>query len=306
MNRREFARVGLAAGTVSLLRASEASAGMAATPPAPFTLKYAPHFGQFEKHAGPDLLDQLRFAADQGFRAFEDNEMTRRPADTQEKIGREMTRLGLTMGVFVANFGTAFGKPTFTTGEAQYRESFLADLKQSVEVAKRVNAKWVTVVPGEVHPRLDAGYQTANVIEMLKRGAAVLEPHGLVMVLEALNTRHDHPGLFLNTIAQGYALCKAVGSPAVKILYDCYHQQITEGNLIPNFDAAWDEIGYVQIGDNPGRNEPGTGEVNWKNVFRHLSRKGFQGVLGMEHGMSGQGKDGEAAVIAAYRGADGF
>ena len=140
---------------------------------------------------------------------------------------------------------------------------------------------------------------------MLKRGAEVFEPHGLIMVMEPLNPR-DHPGMFLTGIAQAYELCKAVDSPAVKILDDLYHQQVTEGNLIPNIDAAWEEIAYFQMGDNPGRKEPGTGEINYRNVFRHIHANGFGGVLGMEHGNSKPGKEGEAAVVTAYRAADAF
>jgi hydroxypyruvate isomerase len=95
-----------------------------------------------------------------------------------------------------------------------------------------------------------------------------------------------------------------VHSPACKILFDVYHQKITEGNLIPNLDAAWDEVAYVQVGDHPGRNEPGTGEINYRNVFRHLHGKGYAGVVGMEHGNSRSGVDGERAVLAAYQRAD--
>ncbi|MDP7295634.1 MAG: TIM barrel protein, partial [Vicinamibacterales bacterium] len=95
-------------------------------------------------------------------------------------------------------------------------------------------------------------------------------------------------------------ICKAVGSPSCKILDDLYHQQITEGNLIPNLDRAWDEIAYIQVGDNPGRNEPTTGEIHYRNVFRHLKRKGYQGVVGMEHGNSEEGRAGEGRVIRAY------
>ena len=80
-------------------------------------------------------------------------------------------------------------------------------------------------------------------------------------------------------------ICRAVGSPSCKILNDLYHQQITEGNLIPNIDAAWEEIAYFQIGDNPGRKEPTTGEINYLNIFRHLHAKGYTGILGMEHGL---------------------
>jgi hydroxypyruvate isomerase len=162
------------------------------------------------------------------------------------------------------------------------------------------------VVPGNLERRLQMDFQTAYVIEALKEAAAVCEPSGLVMVLEPLNHWRDHPGLFLSGSPQAYAICKAVGSPSCKILFDIYHQQISEGNLIPNMDRAWDEIAYIQTGDNPGRKEPTTGEINYRNVFRHLHRKGYTGILGMEHGNSKPGKEGELAVIHAYVECDSF
>ena len=112
--------------------------------------------------------------------------------------------------------------------------------------------------------------------------------------------------MFLHSAPQAYAICKGVGSPACKILFDAYHAQISEGNLIPNIDKAWSEIAYIQVGDNPGRKEPGTGEVNYQNVFRHLHGMGFKGVVGMEHGNSKAGKEGERAVIDAYIAADSW
>jgi hydroxypyruvate isomerase len=160
------------------------------------------------------------------------------------------------------------------------------------------------VVPGAYDAKLEWDYQTANVIENLKACAGVLEPHGRVMVLEPLNARSDHPGLFLTKVPQAYMICRAVASPSCKILDDLYHQQITEGNLIPNLDMAWSEIGYFQVGDNPGRKEPTTGEINYRNVFRRLRAKGWAGVIGMEHGNSLPGREGELAVIRAYREVD--
>ncbi|MFQ5571334.1 MAG: hydroxypyruvate isomerase family protein [Rhodothermales bacterium] len=269
-----------------------------------FTLKYAPHFGMFEHHAGEDLIDQIKFMADQGFTALEDNDMKSRPVDVQERIASEMERLGMTMGVFVAH-KIYWREPNLTSGKQNWREEFLDDIRSSVEVAKRVRATWMTVVPGHVDLRLDLDYQTANVVESLKRAAEILEPHGVIMVLEPLNPR-SHPGLYLKKIPQAYQICKAVDSPACKILDDLYHQQITEGNLIPNIDRAWDEIAYFQIGDNPGRKEPTTGEINYLNVFKHIHEKGFQGILGMEHGNSKPGREGERAVIDAYIASDSF
>ncbi|SEQ63549.1 hydroxypyruvate isomerase family protein [Neolewinella agarilytica] len=267
-----------------------------------FNLAFAPHAGMFKAHAGEDILDQIRWAADQGFTAWEDNNMPKREPALQAKIGELLAKHNMTMGVFVAN-KINWKEPTLTKGAGEHRDEFLKDIQASVEIAKRCNAKWMTVVPGFVEMRLEPMYQFANVAETLKQGAAILEPHELTIVLEPLNYR-NHPGLFLTKAAQAYALCKAVDSPACKILFDIYHQQIQEGNLIPNIDAAWDEIAYYQIGDNPGRKEPGTGEINYANVLAHIHNKGFRGVYGMEHGNSQDGKAGEMMVMDAYRKVD--
>jgi len=267
----------------------------------PFTHDFAPHFGMFRAHAGNDLVDQLQFMNDEGFRALEDNGMKGRPVEEQNRIAKAMERLDMTMGVFVAH--ADFGAETFTSGKKDHVERVLNDIDASLEVAKRVRAKWCTVVPGIRDYRQDEGYQLANCIDLLKRCAERCEKIGLVMVLEPLNFR-NHPRLFLTKIAQGYLICRAVDSPSCKILDDLYHQQIEEGNLIPNIDRAWDEIAYFQVGDNPGRKEPTTGEIHYGNVFGHIHRKGFRGIVGMEHGNKGRGKEGERAVIDAYRSVD--
>ncbi|HDZ04609.1 hypothetical protein LCGC14_0080160 [marine sediment metagenome] len=269
-----------------------------------FNLKYAPHIGMFKHLAGDDLIAQLNFMADQGFTAFEDNEMRKRPIEVQEKMADTMKKRGLEMGVFVAH-EIYWKTANLTSGDLDKRKEFLNDIKSSIEVAKRVNAKWMTVVPGHLDLKLRIGHQTANVVESLKQASALLEPHGIVMVLEPLNFR-NHPGLFLTDSPQAYEICKAVNSPSCKILFDIYHQQIQEGNLIPNMEAAWSEIAYIQIGDNPGRKEPTTGEINYNNVFKWIHEQGFNGVLGMEHGNSRDGKEGELAVIEAYKKVDDF
>lgn len=309
MKRRDFiTRTALATGAITAgsatgtAMATAVGSCQAAPRGAPFTLDYAPHFGMFAASAGDDVVDQLRYMSEQGFRSLEDNGMKDRSVEEQERIADEMARLNMTMGVFVAH-RIYWTEPNLARGESAKREEFLADIESSVAVAKRVNAKWMTVVPGHVDLRLDMGYQTANVVAALREASRILEPHGLIMVLEPLNP-HNHPGLFLKKAAQAYEICRAVDSPSCKILFDIYHQQITEGNLIPNIDRSWDEIAYFQIGDNPGRNEPTTGEINYRNVFAHIHAKGYRGVLGMEHGNSRSGVEGEAAVIQAYRSVD--
>jgi hydroxypyruvate isomerase len=306
MQRREFLHASALSGVSLAAIRSTTSATLAGAPIAragdEFRMKYAPHFGMFRHHAGEGVLDQLRFMADEGFRALEDNWMGRRPVDEQSSIAKEMEKLSMEMGVFVAH--ADFGAMTFASDTDEARDRIKKDITSAVEVAKRVNARWCTVVPGTYSTRDEWDYQTATVIENLKIAAEICEPSGLVMVLEPLNPWRDHPNLFLSKIPQAYLLCRAVGSPSCKILDDLYHQQITEGNLIPNADRAWDEIAYIQVGDNPGRKEPGTGEINYGNVFRHLHEKGFDGIVGMEHGNSRGGKEGERAVIDAYRACD--
>jgi hydroxypyruvate isomerase len=304
MKRRNFLRTGLfTTATIATLghsfgRSSQSDAPAEKT----FKLNYAPHDGMFSNHAGKNFVDQIKFMHDQGFRAIEDNGLLKRPVEEQEKIGSELARLGMTMGVFVVDGGDNW-KISLTTGKQEFKDVFIKTCKQSVEAAKRVNAKWMTVVPGFYERNLPIGIQTANVIDALRRGAEILEPHNLVMVLEPLS---DTPDLFLRHSDQTFEICKAVNSPSCKILFDIYHMQRNEGNLIPNIEKCWEEIAYFQIGDNPGRKEPTTGEVNYKNIFKHVHTKGFKGVWGMEHGNSLPGKEGELALIKAYRESDNF
>ena len=267
-----------------------------------FNLNYAPHAGMFAAHAGADFIDQIKFMHDQGFRSIEDNGLMKRTVQMQEQIGNTLDKLGMTMGVFVIDKG-GNGANTLAAGKKEYIDIFLDGCRRAVDVAKRVNAKWATVVPGDFERSLPIGIQTGNVIEALRRGAEILEPHGLVMVLEPLS---DTPDLFLRHADQTHLICKGVKSPSCKILYDIYHMQRNEGNLIATMEKCWDEIAYIQIGDNPGRKEPGTGEINYRNVFKYIDSKGFKGVLGMEHGNAKAGKEGELALIKAYREADMF
>ena len=303
-NRRSFFKqataLSLAAGFIG---STEAAAQKSAkSVPRKFKLKYGSHFGMFKEHAGPGLVEQLEFMASQGFTALEDNGLMGRPVEVQQQIGETLARLGMTMGVFVIDGGDNW-KTSLTTGEVPFREKFLETCRTAVEVSKRVNARWATVVPGYFERKIPIGIQTGHVIDALRAGAAILEPHNLTMVLEPLS---DNPDLFLRTSDQAYATCRAVDSPSCKILYDMYHMQRNEGDIIRHIDLAWSEIAYFQIGDNPGRKEPGTGEMNYRNIFQHIASKGYDGVFGMEHGNVKPGKEGEQALIDAYVAADSF
>jgi hydroxypyruvate isomerase len=268
-----------------------------------FKLKYAPYLRMFINSAGEDPIDQLKFIADQGFEAIFDNGLMRRPIEVQEAIAKEMDRLGLVMGPFVAY---AEKEEAFVKKDESVRHMLADKMKAAVEVAQRTNSKWALVVPGNYDQRLEWDYQTANVIENLRMCAEVCEQSGLVLVLEPLNSKRDQPGRFLTTMPQSYMICRAVDSPSCKIVNDLYHQQITEGNLIENIDKAWDEIASFHLADSPGHKEPTTGEINYKNIFKFIYKKGYSGVICMEHQKSLEGKEGEQKVIEVYRTLDDF
>lgn len=306
MQRRNFLKQGVAAGAASFftssLLANENNGNTGLTADKPFQLNYGIHDGMFKNSAGSDFIDQIKFAYDMGFRSIEDNGMMGRTPEMQKKIGDTLAKLGMSMGVFVLDKG-GNGANTLAAGKPEYIEIFLKGCRNAIEVSKRCNGKLATVVPGDFERNLPIGIQTGNVIEALRKGADILEKENIVMVLEPLS---DTPNLFLRNSDQTYMICKGVNSPSCKILFDMYHMQKNEGNIINNINLTWDEIGYFQIGDNPGRKEPTTGEMNYKNIFRHIYKKGYRGVLGMEHGNAQPGKEGEMALIKAYRESDSF
>ncbi len=293
----------IAAGAAASLLPAGIAAQRRGTTAARFSLGYAPHEGSFASRGG--LIEQIAFAADQGFTAWEDNEAAARPIADQERMAKALAQRGMTMGVFVASMPKwAKSRPLLGANDDADREGFLTDIRASIAVAKRLNATRMTVVTGFMDPKLPVEIQTARVIDVMRRAGDIVAPHGIAMVMEPLNTRTNHPGVYMQTIAQGYAVARGANSPAVKILADLYHEQIQSGNLIPTLDSCWNEIGYLQFGDNPGRNEPMTGEINYAAIVRWLRGRRYAGVIGMEHGNSVAGRAGEDRLVAAYRAID--
>lgn len=307
MNRRNFlSKSVLAAGASTLGTTAFASETPISAAPYKYKLLYAPHFGMFENSAGKDLFDQLKFMADNGFMALEDNGMLKRSVETQTKIGETLAKLGMKMGVFVVDGGDNW-KTSLATGKKEFLENFLKTCRDSVETAKRCNAKYMTVVPGYFERNLPLGIQTGHVIDALRRASDIFEPHNLTMVLEPLS---DNADLFLRYSDQTYMICKAVNSPSCKILFDMWHMQRNEGRMTNHMDWAWEEIAYFQIGDEPGRKEPTTGEINYKSLFKHIYDKAKANnqefIMGMEHGNFAKGKEGEMKLIEAYQWSDNF
>ena len=271
----------------------------------PFKLKYAPGLGMFRQLAGQDPIDNIKFCYDQGFRAVFDNGLMKREPAVQEKIMNELSRLGMDIGPYVLRADS--GKQDFVLNSKEVRDMLIAQMKEGVEVSKRTGAKQALVVLGRYDMKLHMGFQTANAIDNLRYCCDIMEPAGVTIVLEPLNHYINHPGLFLSEMPQAYAICRAVNRPSCKIVEDIYHQQVQEGNLIPNIEACWSEIAAFHCGDNPGRNEPTTGEINYRNIFKYLYGKKYNGTICMEHGISQRGtKEGELRVIQAYRECDSF
>ncbi|MFR6033574.1 MAG: TIM barrel protein [Bacilli bacterium] len=259
MNRRTFTKTAMTAmlgavatkGAIAHMKPTDIAESTA-----PYKCKFSPNLGQCTASTkGLSEVDKIKFFYDCGFRGLEDNGMPGRPVEIQNAMAKQMEKLGMEMGVFVAHAewgcasmaGNRLDMKKRSRDKKAVREFWKGKMEAAVELAKRVNAKWCTVVPGLEDPTLEPEYQFANVVEHLKYASEILEKSGLIMVLEPLNIL-NHPSLYLKRIPQAYAICKAVNSPSCKILDDLYHQQITEGNLIPNMDAAWDEIAL-----HPGR-----------------------------------------------------
>lgn len=269
----------------------------------PFHLKYAPTMSMFSAHAGKGLAENIQFCHENGFRAMFDNSLMSRSEADQELIASEIKKHGMELGPFVLY--ADFSVTSLVLDSQDVRTMLEAKMKEGVACSKRTGVKQALLVPGRYDERLFPGYQLAHVIDNLRFCCDIVEKAGLTLVLEPLN-RRDHPGLFLTDMPQAYAVCRAVNRPSCKIVDDMYHQQISEGNIIPHIDQCWDEIGAFHLGDNPGRNEPGTGEINYKNIFKHLHEKGCDKVICMEHGKSVSGLEGEKRLLQAYRTCDDF
>ena len=178
------------------------------------------------------------------------------------------------------------------------REGFMRELNLSIDAAKKIDTKRLVVLTGNELGGMPRSEQMANAVSVLREVAPVLEKNGITVVVEVLNTYVDHAGYFLYYVRDGAELVDRVGSPNVKILFDIYHVQIMEGNLISNIRANIDRIGHFHVGDVPGRHEPGTGEINYRNVFKAIYDLGerYQGYVALEYGRVAPLEENLAAV----------
>jgi hydroxypyruvate isomerase len=301
MERRDFIKAGAAAGGVLAVSGVEGAAEPAARPATKYHMRYAPRLDFLSGEL--TIPQRLELFAENGFDATEYNGLMNHPLAEVEEMRKKMDSLGMGLGIFVAN---PRGWNASGMVDPAHRPALLEDVRKAIEYHKVIGNSFATVITGNQIVKLPRGVQRRNVIDSLKAVGDLLEPTGLTAVVEPLNPWVDHAGYFLNTSDEAAEIMAAVGSQHVKILFDIYHQQITEGNLINNIRAYWEHIGYFQVGDVPGRNEPGTGEINWRNVFKAIYDKGYRGILGMEHGLSVKGREGLLKCFDEYRKADAW
>jgi hydroxypyruvate isomerase len=265
-----------------------------------FKLRYAPRIGLVPNLPVPR---QLEIYAENGFTAFEYNGLPSHSFAEIESFRKKREELKMGMGVFVVNRGG--WRPTAMPDKSGHA-MLLQDLRKAVEIHKIMDNECATVTSGLGVPHLSFEQQTHNCVEVLKRCAEIVEKTKMVLVLEPLNHKVDHAGYFVVYSEHAAEIIGSVNHPQVKILFDMYHQQISEGNIINHMQQYYDLIGYFQVGDVPGRREPYTGEMNYQNIFKAIHAKGYKGILGGEHGLSVPGMDGLMKCFDAYRRADSW
>ena len=177
----------------------------------------------------------------------------------------------------------------------------VADMRASIALAKEHGIPTLIATTGKEIEGLNRSEQHQNIVKRLKAVAGEAEATGVTFVLEPLNIKVDHKGYYLDTSAEGFEIVGEVGSPAVKLLYDIYHQQITEGDLTRTLTANVERIGHVHLADHPGRGEPGTGEINCRNVVRALGEAGYAGYVGLEYRPSADSAESVKRTLALLR-----
>lgn len=255
-----------------------------------------PHF--VETLGTADPVEQIRYMAELGFAGVQDNLLKSRPTAEQARIGEALAKHGLEMGCFLNSRNDASDR-RWVVDSAENSAAIMAEIEESIEVAKRVNGHNIVLSPKRDLNAL-TGFQFSTFIDNLRRVAEALDKAGLTLCLEHVNELRL-PGLLLRHYADSVAVAKAVNSPTVKVVYDTMHVQAMDGNLIANLERSINDIGVVQIADVPGRFEPGTGEINFVNLFRRLRTLGYAGLVEMEHFYSIPGKAGEEAALQALR-----
>jgi hydroxypyruvate isomerase len=164
-----------------------------------------------------------------------------------------------------------------------HREGFLADIRRAITAAQRLECPRIILMSGDERPGVPRADQYASLVEGLKRAGEIAVREKVTLILEPLNSLVNHPGYFLASGVEGLKAIREADNPHVKLLFDIYHQQVQEGNVIDTFSKNIGHIAVFHVADCPGRHDPGTGELNYTNIYRAIAKAGFQGHVAMEY-----------------------
>lgn len=192
------------------------------------------------------------------------------------RVAKEQERIGVGISATCTRF--------ISLVDETFRDVYIAGVRDTIEACRRLGVRSIISQTGNELNGVPRESQRQTMIETLKRCAPMLEEAGIVLELEPLNGLVDHRGHFLQRSDESVSVVDQVGSPNVKLVFDVYHQQITEGNVIRNAIGYIDRINHYHIADNPGRKQPGTGELNYVNILRAIKGTGFDGYVGLECG----------------------
>ena len=270
MNRREFARTAVAALGAAAIPSALSSAQPSGSNSLPFNLSVM----LWTVYKDLPFEQRLEKAAEAGYQAVELVKEFENWTDADFRRGNSKKRsLGIT---FDATAGVWTG-----TADPAARDKFVADLKNFLPIAEKLECPAIIVLSGNRVEGLSHDAHHEACIEALKRGADLAAKQKATLLLENID-QEENPKYYLTSVAEGFEIVRKVNHPNVKFLYDFYHEQIAEGNLIEKLEKNIDLVGLVHIADVPGRHEPGTGEINYANIFRKLAQLKYDRYAAME------------------------
>jgi len=274
MNRREFSRkvlgatLGVSAALPALALARQKESAPASDPPFPLSVMLWTVFRDLP------FEERLEKVAEAGYHHVElVGEFRDWTPEDFAKANRKKRELGIT---FDATAGLSHG-----VGNPSERDAFLRDVESLLVTAEKLECPAIIVLSGNRAPELSHEAQHQSCVDGLKGAADLAEKKNVTVLLENIDPE-ENPRYFLTSVAEGFEIIGEVNRPRVKFLYDFYHEQISEGNLIEKLEKNIDKVGVVHIADVPGRHEPGTGEINYANIFKKLAALGFKGYAAME------------------------
>lgn len=272
-----------------------------------WALRYAPHLGYrppfqplFAALVGTDdPVAHVQFAADHGFAGVLYAAARARPPEEQQRVGAALAARGLEAGCILYTTFDHLRNTSWATDSAPARDWIAAELEQAIAAAQRVGAHRLAVLGG-ADPQRPRQEQLAALVGNLRHAGDIAARAGLTLCLETLS-RKAIPDMLLQHLPDALAAVKAADHPAVRLIFDTSHVQIMDGDLLFHLEQAWDHVAIVQVADNPGRLEPGTGEINFESVLRFLARRGYGGLVELEHGWQQPGEDSERKGLENLR-----